>query len=159
MILPSGPLVTSTTTASGSSTRLRATYATRSWAAISPPSSLYWAPPITSDASVALATRASLWPRSAVLFRGRSGSDLSRNLGQNSGVLEKPRNGVRRERALGDPLLGLLGVDGELDRVCAGVVVTQGLDGATIAGAPAVHDYDPIRRLLGGTDAAETNAN
>src|SRR5664280_2024348 len=113
MTLPSGPLVTSTTTASGSATILRATYATRSWAAISPPSSLYWAPPITSDASVALAAR-------RVLFRGRSGSDLARNLGQNSGVLEKPRHRVRRRSALGDPLLRLLGIDCKVDRVCAG---------------------------------------
>src|ERR1035437_728543 len=146
MTLPSGPLVTSTTTASGSSTRLRATYATRSWAAISPPSILYWAPPKSL-------------PRSAVLLRGRSGSDLSRNLGQNAGVLEKPRHGVGRSCALGDPFLGLLGVDCELDRICAGVVVTESLDGAAIAGASAVHDHDPVRRLLGGTNAAETNAN
>src|ERR1035437_1990287 len=121
MTLPSGPLVTSTPTASGSSTRLRATYATRSWAAISRPSSLYWAPPKSL-------------PRSAVLLSGRSGSDLSRNLGQNSSVLEKPRHGIGRKSALGDPLLGLLGVDGELDRVCAGVVVSQSVAGGPIAG-------------------------
>src|SRR5450631_1398851 len=34
MTVPSGPVLTSTTTASGSSTRLRATYSTRSLAAI-----------------------------------------------------------------------------------------------------------------------------
>jgi hypothetical protein len=37
--------------------------------------------------------------------------------------------------------------------------VTESLDGAAIAGASAVHDHDPVRRLLGGTNAAETNAN
>ena len=88
---------------------------------------------------------------------GRDG--FAGDFGRDAGVLEQPGNGVGWQGALGEPLLDLFGVDGELDRVGPGVVVAERLDGTAVPSAAAVHDDDAVGRLLGCPDAAETNSN
>src|SRR3712207_1195487 len=51
---------------------------------------------------------------------------------QDAGLLEQAGDGVGRLRALGQPVLRLVGVDVQLDGLRARVVVADGIDGAAI---------------------------
>ena len=72
---------------------------------------------------------------------------------------EQAGDGVGRLGALGEPGLGLVGVDLELDRLGARVVVAERLDATAVAGAAAVGDDDTIGRLLRRADAREPDAD
>src|SRR5262245_18005274 len=78
---------------------------------------------------------------------------------QDAGAAEQARDGVRGQCALGEPRLGLVGVDGQLDRICARVVVPERLDRAAVPRAAGVGDDHAIARLLRGADAGQADAN
>src|SRR4029450_6424797 len=79
--------------------------------------------------------------------------------GRDARVLEQPLDRVGGLRALGQPRLRLVGVDVDLDRLRAGVVVADRLDRPAVAGAAAVGHDHAVARLFGRADPGQPDSD
>lgn len=78
---------------------------------------------------------------------------------EDAGAPQERADGVRRQGAVVEPVVGTLRLHLEAVLCLTRMVMADDLDEAPIAGARAVGDDDAIVRLLLAADTAETNSN
>src|SRR4029077_7467485 len=79
--------------------------------------------------------------------------------GQDARLTEEPSDGVGRLGALVEPRLCPIGIDDELGRFSARVVVPERLERSPVTGASAVGDDDAIAGLLVRADARQPDTD
>src|SRR5699024_2409060 len=78
---------------------------------------------------------------------------------QNGSLLQQLTDSVSGLSAVGEPLLGLVGIDVDNAGLLGGIVVADLLDEAAIAGKAAVGNNNAVEGSFLGAHAAQTNLN